>query len=459
MKIQRKKKVTNIKSSFHSSSPLSCIVKMSGLFMCGHLHPHCASIKPQILFQVFPLILCIIFSPQGYELMVDAQQKCPKTCEPGYYFHNHEECKKCAEHTHTTIPNCLLHCIRCESCSHFEVQIRPCSFNSSVRCDCPTDFYYSSERHCTKCSHNRCIQDNDNHDFIRKCQPCQKKQYLNVPACRSKCANIPLPTTASPSTTTAASKNTSTRPSSTGPVTSNSAPNPVVVRHNSGNHMPWFYFVVVGIPSLLVFLLLLLFTRNQFRSQDTCQTWSENADLEFPAEQRRLPGSSPTTPTLTYTEESPMLFDSQSPPIPEHSAPISPQPPDTDNTVPRQDEQSDRWPAIVLYAIIKEVPLRRWKEFLRLLSVADQQLERIELEAGLVLGSMEKQYQMLRLWSQRSTASLSDIFSALCHMELSGCAQLLQENLDKLPWKPDPRQGSTASRSPTGCCLNGAVHT
>ncbi|XP_061115234.1 uncharacterized protein si:ch211-112c15.8 [Conger conger] len=105
---------------------------------------------------------------------------------------------------------------------------------------------------------------------------------------------------------------------------------------------------------------------------------------------------------------------------------------DTDPKMLRVDPPgpTDRWSAPVLYAIIREVPARRWKEFLRQLSVPDGQMERVEMEAGPCY--LEQQYQMLRLWSRQGGVTLGAVYDALHGMNLAGCAQELQDKLQQL---------------------------
>ncbi|XP_073325886.1 tumor necrosis factor receptor superfamily member 1A [Pagrus major] len=313
----------------------------------------------------------------------------------------------------------------------YEMEKEPCLYNRDVECDCKKGFYSKSGYHhrkdCQPCPHEHHNGGGAGDDSV-KWQRC-----LEEPECQRKCiplsSTIPNPTitsfeTPSATTTTASAISTSAS-NSTDPVKTPVPP-------SSAYPSFWLFLAVLVAIFLALSLLLLLFTRNP------CPCWRVNKALEPPVEdpifsdQRSHQGSSPTTLILNISEETPMMPLSQSPAPSEYPAHIGPVLLDTEHKAARQGEPLEHWPAIVLYAIIKEVPLRRWKEFLRLLSVADQQLERVELEAGLGLGSMERQYQMLRLWSQRSTSSLNDVFSALHYMDLSGCAQLLQENLEKL---------------------------
>nr|XP_033484509.1 tumor necrosis factor receptor superfamily member 1A [Epinephelus lanceolatus] len=384
---------------------------------------------------VFPLMLALLFTGQSdAEATKDlGSNSCYKMCPPGH-----------------------------------EVKIKNCTFNSNVVCDCQEGYYYEgpsrSERYCRSCNCKNCKAPAGNDpDYKRKCQSCQRKECLEVPECKRKCAVIAftystnLSMISTTSTFASASASTS-KATSTRTTSSNNTSDPIIYRiPPNSNEMPWLILVVFLVTLLVTFLVLslvlLLCAKNPFGFPDSCLCWRENKDVEPPVEdpkfneQSRHQGSGLNMLTLTICEETPMM--TQSPATPGDPAHITLPLPDTEHEATRQDEPSEHWPAIVLYAIIKEVPLRRWKEFLRLLSVTDQELERAELEASFCLGSMERQYQMLRLWSQRPSVSLDDVFSALHYMDLSGCAQLLQESLEKLQWRPELKQGVSAAMQDT----------
>ncbi|XP_034731928.1 tumor necrosis factor receptor superfamily member 1A [Etheostoma cragini] len=419
---------------------------------------------------VFPLILALLSTGQSYtEVTEQNGSSCHKMCPPGYHKVGDcddpvakHKCKKCGIGTFTAIENTIGHCLRCTSCGNHEVERKPCSFNSDVECDCKEGYYNSQSnlssttRDCEICPCEHCEEPDK---YQSTCQPCKSCSHL--PDCKRKCRASAFPT----STDLSTSATTSASPAAATTTASNNTSNPIINPVTANlNEMPWLFlkvFLVTLLVTFLVFLLrLLLFVRKLFRYPN-CLCWSAKKELKLPVEQPKFNeqsshhGISRNTLTFNISEETPMMTCSQSPATPQHPAHIASLL--SDYTAVRQDEQSEHWPAIVLYAIIKEVPLRRWKEFLRLLSVADQQLERVELESGLGLSSIERQYQMLRLWSQRPSASLNDIFSALHYMDLSGCAQLLQESLDKLQRRPELKQGFTACRSYTDHGFNGAM--
>ncbi|XP_075762673.1 tumor necrosis factor receptor superfamily member 25 [Pelodiscus sinensis] len=83
-----------------------------------------------------------------------------------------------------------------------------------------------------------------------------------------------------------------------------------------------------------------------------------------------------------------------------------------------------------LYDIINAVPVRRWKEFMRVLQLQDAEIEVVELEFAHV---RDQQYEMLKRWCQQQSASLESVFAALERMELAGCAEELRQRLERGP--------------------------
>ncbi|XP_038550053.1 tumor necrosis factor receptor superfamily member 1A-like [Micropterus salmoides] len=65
-------------------------------------------------------------------------------------------CKKCGNAEYTEVPNLIPKCQRCDSCSHIEKEIKPCTFNSNVVCDCKDGYYNSNPnphiRNCQTCN-------------------------------------------------------------------------------------------------------------------------------------------------------------------------------------------------------------------------------------------------------------------------------------------------------------------
>ncbi|KAM8862183.1 tumor necrosis factor receptor superfamily member 1A [Spinachia spinachia] len=361
---------------------------------------------------VLVMMLAYIFTGQSKSKFTTP--KCSKECPAGSYAVDvcntsvrTYRCNICSKSTFTEINNSVSECFRCNRCHNNAEEIKPCTTSSDVECRCKDGYYVDpgDNMRCLECKCNEPVA-HPGYTTCRECEKCLK------------------------AATTSASRATS------GTTTSN---NKSVILTS------WVLLVTVPVTLLLFLGLLLLLARSPTRYPDSCLCWGvkENPEppLEDPdfngnpvwnADPSSLPDRHPNTLTLNILENTPMMTLSCSPSGPEHPVHISPL--DCEHEAKGKHEKSDRWPAIALYAIIKEVPLRRWKEFMRLLSLTDQQLERVELEAGLGLGSMERQYQMLRLWSQSSSATLNDVFSALRYMDLSGCAQQLKETLEKQPF-------------------------
>ncbi|XP_061759805.1 tumor necrosis factor receptor superfamily member 1A [Nerophis ophidion] len=332
----------------------------------------------------------------------------PCSCPPGYYKKGNcsdplsERCRQCEDRTYTAKNNTRNKCFSCSRCEGNLVEKQNCTFKSDVVCDCK-DGYYKVEKYCHKCYCEGCENSNNIPSVDRKCADCLREECLKDAKCKKKCAT----------TTTTTSFTTETRD-----FNSNESQNEAPL---NGNDVRWWMITIL----VVVFCVCVA----SYPCSHPCCRINKNPgkDTECFNETQSYSNSDPTTVTVKVCKETTTMIPCQTSVGPVHMDHMDAVLPDN---VSRQQKACERWPPMVLYAIIKEVPLRRWKEFLRLLSVKDHQLERVELEVG--LGFLERQYQMLLLWSQDSSSSLEQVFSALHSMDLSGCAQTLQENLEKL---------------------------
>ncbi|XP_057219218.1 tumor necrosis factor receptor superfamily member 1A isoform X2 [Triplophysa rosa] len=340
-------------------------------------------------------------------------------CPAGSYL-NGDKCNLCRNGTYTKLRNAVPYCMDCISCDigADQIEVLPCTSTQNRECGCKPGYYKISEtsssffcksceecRNCKECMScgDQCNQQNrfttttsickDGYFLVDgQCQECTKSGCKSE-ACKSFCIKQDVP----------------------------SHPDPLLLLS---------LIIVVMLGVLLSLLPIWFCKRRRFCWQ--AKNWLVGIQVQ------------PDQPNDLFDVPSTMVKDNSAF-KPSSGDPATSHPHSLFNgdlqsimtpLIAKGDPklmqilQKELWPAPVLYTIVREIPVQRWKEFLRLLSVSDDQIERVELEAG--PSYLEKQYMMLRLWSQSGGAKQENIYSTLHYMNLSGCAQKLQEKLEQL---------------------------
>ncbi|XP_077583307.1 tumor necrosis factor receptor superfamily member 1A isoform X2 [Stigmatopora nigra] len=361
--------------------------------------------------------LLSIHGQSHIEFPKHSNDSCFDVCPPGFHKIGHcnnplkkYRCAECGKHTFTDASNSLEECLRCDVCGSNQVEIQPCNFTNDVLCACKEGYYNAGSQDNFNCLACRCEACKDYGKRLHyRQEPCLKNAK-----CKQKCAT----------STTAADKTTLTTATKLPP------------RERLLGHVDQFFIIT----AVVLFCLLCFCTCFALHLRLSFCWRIKNTTKGINGAHNHL-ASRPTTLRANVCEETQIRIPCHSSTTPvcvDHMEALLT---DTQHKDSGLEKVGGHWPPIVLYAIINEVPLRRWKEFLRMLSVADHQLDRIEVEGGSCL--LEKQYQMLRLWSQHSSARLEHILSALHDMDLSGCAQMLQERLERLQWRDQLKDGVT----------------
>ncbi|KAG7323028.1 hypothetical protein KOW79_012730 [Hemibagrus wyckioides] len=357
----------------------------------------------------------------------DNQMLATNQCLAGYFFKkkcpNSDSlfiCEKCQNGTYIEYKNKHYVCFPCNVCKQDEIMKTDCTNQKNRECVCKGGLYrtqvYSHDtcENCTKCTDcTKCPECKGNCDkkcvhgqfldHTGKCQLCADYNCMDK-SCKSFCDKVLIPLE------------------------------------------KWVLPVVITLSTVVLFALFCFVCESSRRRQLGCWAQVKNMN-ERPADDDGVPLNMPPLPDQPAgqptiylplnmmpgsvvkdpgTRDQLKYLDSDR--TRQTTAPL------IDNGEMKEltlvEPEKELWPAPMLYIIIRQVPVRRWKEFLRLLSLSDDQMERVELEAR---GSyLELQYQMLRLWTQMTGACLENIYSTLHCMDLSGCAEDLQEKLQQL---------------------------
>ncbi|XP_072442517.1 tumor necrosis factor receptor superfamily member 25-like [Chiloscyllium punctatum] len=339
---------------------------------------------------------------------------CCKKCPAGFYVtrscENNGEmpvCQRCPKDTYLAFENYNSKCQSCTLCDkEFQIVLHNCTTVSNTVCGCQPHQYKQCHhvnclsfycQNCTKCS-NRLITKNCSNNSDTHCGDClpgfykhgnQCKAYTEVPCKNDSSSNYSSCTTPEPP-----------------------------LEHTGSS----LFLILAIVGCLFILFAMLQFLHPKFRSE-RCPDTPEIPTITVSEEDKTIKNEDKNIAFQIPDGKSDIIVDVMTQPLANCNIyGTSPQ------TTPVQPETQAALTldGKTLYEIINVVPVRRWKELMRLLELRDCDIERIEMD---VAQSRDQQYEMLRQWSQQQMASMESVYQALESMNLSGVVEELQTKL------------------------------
>ncbi|NXP29283.1 TNR25 factor, partial [Scytalopus superciliaris] len=361
--------------------------------------------------------------PTGTNWIESTRQCCPQ-CPAGTYLHkpctshNNSVCVACPAGTFRTQPNTLTKCQACYECDRqaFQSVLSNCSATSNIACGCePGHFRVCHDKSCSDFS-------------CQKCQPCTGR-LIQRPC--SEAQDTLCDSSCKPDFYTEGNE---CRPCHTSTLDTCGKECQQVCGSSSSSSQGLEYLLLGLTGPLFLCGLVIYHKRKRLRHHalaggplSTAQAATSTAGAvatpwcQFTARGwDSLCWTQPCSPQGT-NRATVMLRQS-----PKHQALLCEQPSDKGEPSAPPEPRSALLQGSQLYAIIDAVPVRRWKEFMRMLELREAEIELVELE---VANIRDQQYEMLKRWCQQTSATLDRVFAALERMELAGCAEALRQSL------------------------------
>nr|QGX42144.1 TNFRSF1A [Protopterus dolloi] len=340
------------------------------------------------------------------EMYLEVKGFCCQKCGPGFRVkadcdcpNCRTQCEQCKPGTFLELQNYCKNCYSCKKCDAVLGQIikSECTTTKNTVCGC-RDGHYKEKlasdkyecRPCTQCNNvlKTCHEFNDtickcDADFYfsfeeKRCLSCTSCTNGEGDLCSTQCLTKPVVTTKEPPET---------------------------------NHAAVVPAIVFGVAFIVITALFVAYLIKSQRKKNR-SFYSQVSETGSPSSHDELVTSKdhcvPSVVTVC-----PVTNGSTLPDCVRNAGNIK---------LPNDSE--------TLYKVVDAVPAARWKEFVRRLGLPDSCIERLYYENRHFY--REAQYEMIKCWCLKkgqSGATIEVIYKVLTEMDLSGCAEMIQESL------------------------------